>query len=250
MLVSAAAAVLGHRLTGAQVNPIATHVLAVIVGAVATVRAPVARKTVVAVKKTVTPPKPSAPAMRFPVFGLDWSYATLSAAQLQKLGVRFVCRYLSNDPAKNLTLKESLRLERAGIKRVLVWESTATRAAQGYLAGVADARAALQLANELHAPASAVIYFAIDFEATGPDVELYFNGATSILGRRVGAYGGYTALQHLFTTGAIAFAWQTYAWSGGKWLPQAQILQYDNGREVFGQSVDFDKALSENCGWW
>jgi hypothetical protein len=250
VLVSAVAAVLGHRLTGAQVNPIATHVLAVIAGAVATVRAPVARKTVVAVKKAVTPPKPPAPAMRFPVFGLDWSYATLSAAQLQKLGVRFVCRYLSNDPAKNLTLKESLSLERAGIKRVLVWESTATRALEGYTAGVQDGRAALALADELHAPTSAVIYFAIDFEATGTDVELYFKGAAAAVGRPIGAYGGYAALEHLLTTGAVKYGWQTYAWSGGRWLPRAQLLQYDNGREVFGQSVDFDKALTADCGWW
>lgn len=194
--------------------------------------------------------KQPAPAIAVPAFGIDYAYGAPPASKLKAAGVRFVIRYVSPDPAKNLTLAESLRLARQGIKRVVVWESTANRALEGIDAGIADAREALAQLAALHAPHDAAVYMAIDFDATGPDVEPYFQGAKSVLGDRLGAYGGDTPLTYLRDRHLVRYLWQTYAWSGGRWIEGAQLHQYDNGRTMFGTQVDFDHALTIDCGWW
>jgi hypothetical protein len=251
LLVAGVVTALGDKVTSGTVMHIASYTTAAIAGVVTSLRAPKAKKTVKAVAKKVKPAKPAPAAIRLPAFGLDWSYATLTPKQLQAAGVKFVCRYLSPDPGKNLSLKESAALGKAGIKRIVVWESTANRALEGITAGAQDAHAALEQANALKMPATAPIYFAIDFEAAGPDVEAYFQGVAGVLGHsRTGAYGGYAALAYLLNKHAIAYVWQTYAWSRGKWVPGAHLLQYDNGREISGQQVDFDHALTADCGWW
>lgn len=254
LLVAAVATALGAKLGSSEVSTVAGYVTAAIAGIVTSLRGPAAARTVkhraAARRRGRKVKRRRGDPIRFPAFGLDWSYSTLTARQVRQAGADFACRYLSPDPAKNLTLRESQALGRAGIRRVVVWESTGSRAEDGTAAGVADAYAARDLARALKIPETAAIYFAIDFPATGPDVQPYFEGVKSILGSRTGAYGSYQALHYLTACGLIHYRWQTYAWSGGQWLPDADILQYDNGRTVFGASVDFDHAMHDQCGWF
>lgn len=60
---------------------------------------------------------------------------------------------------------------------------------------------------------------------------------------RMGAYGGYAAIKHLFDTNRIKYGWQTYAWSNGKWEPRAQLRQTLNGA-----TLDYDEAVSTDYG--
>lgn len=187
------------------------------------------------------------------MFGID-ATGTHNAAQLSAAGVKFVARYLSQDPAKNLTHAELQGLRAAGINIVTVWETQANRALQAFPAGAADAKAAQAQLSALGAPRNAPVFFAVDFDATPGDqtlINAYFRGAASVLGlKRVGVYGGYWPLKRLFDAGLVKFGWQTYAWSGGNWDKRAQLRQYKNSQTLAGLSVDFDMAMVANYGQW
>jgi hypothetical protein len=186
-----------------------------------------------------------------PLFGADFTNSAASVSGFQAAGVKFVCRYLSGGTYKDLAVGEAARWAAAGIKVVVVWETTATRALGGHAAGVYDA----QKANaELNArgKAGAPIYFAVDFDVTPaqkPTVVSYFEGVASVLGKdRTGIYGGYWAVKAVLDAGTVKYAWQTYAWSGTNLDPRAQLYQYSNGHYIAGTQVDYDKALTKDFG--
>ncbi len=185
-------------------------------------------------------------------FGVDYAWGTPVIAQLTKAGVRFVCRYLSHDASKNLRRNEAVSLSKQGISQVVVWESTANRALGGYSAGRGDAESAVAELRALGAPKDAVIYFAVDFDATPAQqtaINRYLQGAASVIGRsRVGVYGGYHVVKRCFDAKVITFGWQTYAWSGGLWDRRAQLQQYSNGHTLAGVSCDYDRATSASFG--
>ena len=187
-------------------------------------------------------------------FGLDYAWTTISPAAHRAIGSTFACRYLSTDPAKNLSLGEVRQLEQGGIDIVAVWETTATRALDGHAAGACDATAALHLAETLGIPVHRPIYFAVDFDETPGQAGAvldYFNGVASVLGVALaGAYGGYWVIKRLFDAGAIGYGWQTYAWSGGQLDPRAQLYQFSNAHVVAGQSCDYNHALAADFGQW
>lgn len=185
-------------------------------------------------------------------FGIDYAWGTPDISALKANHVEFVCRYLSHDPSKNLTGAEATTLHRAGIAIVTVWESQATRAADGHAAGVEDARAALAQLVACGAPKGAPVFFAVDFDSTANpgQTDAYFDGAASVLGKvRVGSYGGLAVTQRHLNRGFV-YAWQTYAWSGGKWDPRARLRQYSNGHTLAGVSCDYDQAIAEDFGQW
>lgn len=190
--------------------------------------------------------------LRAPRFGVDYAFSRPSLAALRSDGVTFVCRYLSKDPGKNLTPSEAHELSRAGIDIVVVWETTAGRALDGFAAGVLDAKTALLEAQHIGMPAGRPIYFAIDFEAGHPEtVEPYFRGVASVLGRGgTGAYGGIVPIAYLFDRGVIGFGWQTYAGSQGLWDHRAQLQQFSNDHSVGGASVDYDRSTQVDFGQW
>ena len=198
-------------------------------------------------------PKP-APAKPFsPRFGVDWAWGTIRPSALRQAGASFACRYLSLDPSKNLTPSESAWLRRAGVDRVVVWETTAARALGGPAAGRIDASNAFEQARRCGLPkgGSWAIYFAIDFDATGPDVEPYFRGVVSVLrAEHTGAYGGLKPLRHLFSLQLIRYGWQSYAWSGGAWDFRAQLRQISNGHRIAGVDCDFNRAVQPDFGQW
>jgi hypothetical protein len=184
-------------------------------------------------------------------FGIDWAWGTPNIPALAKAGVKFAARYLSHDTTKNLTATQAHSLAAHGIDCVVVWETTANRATAGRSAGMADAQAASVLARRAGMPASKPIYFAVDFDATVAQVQAYFDGVETVLGKkRTGVYGGYRVVKGLLDAGLVTYAWQTYAWSGGLWDPRAQIQQYSNGHNLGGVSCDYDRSMHADFGQW
>lgn len=192
-------------------------------------------------------PPPTVGAPKHARFGLDFGWRGVSANVAKANRSAFGASYLSHDPTKNWTRALVDSYHAAGLATVAVWESTATRAEDGFAAGVADARAARAQAARLGNTTEA-IDFAIDCDCAGSAVLGYFEGVHSVLGARTNAYGGYSQLAYLHARGLVGKDnWQTYAWSGGRWLPSswAPLEQYLNG-SVF----DHDRALRAEYGQW
>ena len=186
-----------------------------------------------------------------PRFGIDLAWGTISNRALRAAGVHFVCRYLSHDASKNLTLEEAERYAKGGIDSIVVWETTAGRALEGELAGIEDAKAAAAMAAACGQPKGRPIYFAVDQDVADADVAAYFEGVRSVLGRhRVGAYAGIRVISHLFDAGLVGYGWQTYAWSDGQWDHRAQLRQYSNGHTIAGVGVDYDQSTVVDFGQW
>jgi len=187
------------------------------------------------------------------IFGIDYAFERPSSiGALKRDKVEFVCRYLAGGAggSKEITRPEASELSHAGIPIVLVWETTAGRAGKGHEAGIRDAIAASRQAASIGAPPTRPIYFAVDFDARGPQVRAYFQGVRKILGGRTGVYAGYAPVKYLFDYHLIDYAWQTYAWSGGAWDHRAQLQQYSNDHTVAGVPCDLDRAVKADFGQW
>jgi hypothetical protein len=190
--------------------------------------------------------------------GVDYSYARLSGAALAQAGISFVCRYLSHDAGKNLSLAEVHDLRAAGIDVVSVWESTQLRPLEGEAAGLDDGREAGRQAAGLGAFPGAAIYFAVDFDITGrPQSQIdailgYFRGARQTIGPySPGVYGGLRTINLLAANpGLVDYYWQTYAWSNGQVHARAHIYQYRNDVQLAGVTVDRNRGLQEPFGQW
>lgn len=189
-----------------------------------------------------------------PPEGVDYAFGRPSIAALKAAGIRFVCRYLSHSPSKNLTHLEANALSEAGIWIVVVWETTAKRALDGYAGGVADAMDAQVMAQGCGMPDGRPIYFAVDWDAQpGQQAAIngYLDGAASVLGRgRVGIYGGFEPVSRALAGGHATWAWQTLAWSGGRWDTRAQLQQYSNDHTLDGVGCDYDRAEKSDFGQW
>jgi hypothetical protein len=188
--------------------------------------------------------------------GVDYAWSRPSPAVIAASGREFVCRYVSHDTTgKNLTLAEAVRLSDAGLSIVIVFESTASRMLAGVSAGIADAKFAESEVAKLGMPPTRPIYFACDFDASAGQqtvINAYLDGAATVIPRsRIGMYGGYGPINRALDAGKITWAWQTYAWSGGKWDKRAQIQQYKNDQSLAGVTgVDFNRSMTTDYGQW
>ncbi len=186
--------------------------------------------------------------------GLDYSVSRPGGAAIKAAGFQFAARYLSRHSPKGLTAPERDDLFNNGVGIVLVWETYAQRANEGRSAGQADGDEALALAKGLSVPDGTPIYFAVDWDATAAqqaNVDEYLRGAAATLGAaRVGVYGGYRVCARCKENGSAAWFWQTYAWSGGQWLPEAHIRQVANEQFLNGCSIDHDEAWQPAFGLW
>jgi hypothetical protein len=187
-----------------------------------------------------------------PTYGVDYSFARPSPASIRAAGFTFVARYLSYEPAKNLSAAEADSLIAAGLTVVCNWEDGATNALSGYGQGVSDATAAAAQARADGQPTTRPIYFSVDFDADSGQldtIEAYFEGVASVIGvSRTGVYGGYYIVHSLFDAGKVAWGWQTYAWSYGSWDSRAQFRQIENG--IDGDEEDEDEAVVGDFGQW
>jgi hypothetical protein len=191
--------------------------------------------------------------------GVDYAFSHPSLPSMKANGISFACRYLypfSQTPGtKNLTQVEAdvlnTELEHGVVSN---FESWASRALDGFAAGIADANQANAQHLACGGPATRPIYFSIDFDPTPdqyPAIEAYMRGVASVIGLyRTGAYGSYAVIKHLFDTGLITWGWQTYAWSHGMFDERSQLAQDQNGVAMGGAEVDLDTAHAEDFGQW
>jgi LysM repeat protein len=184
--------------------------------------------------------------------GADYSWYRPTRAQLAGLDV--IARYLvpaSWGSGKALTADEARWLLTQGKTIVLNFEWSSTGARGGYAAGVRDAHAAELARLEIGAPPVAV-YFSADWDvqpAEIPTVLSYLRGVADTIGRsRTGLYGGLRAVSAALNDG-YPWAWQTYAWSRGRWDTRAQFRQTANGA-LFAGLGDRDIAIADVHGWW
>lgn len=190
-----------------------------------------------------------------PIEGVDYAWGRPGPAALKAAGKEFVIRYLSRDTTgKNLTLSEAAQMTNAGLWVAVVWETSTDRMLGGRAAGVIDAQLADQQARSCGMPEGRPIYFACDFDAAPSQqtlINAYLDGAASVIGLpRVGMYGGYGPIKRALDVGKITYAWQTYAWSAGKWDPRIHVQQYSNGHLINGVDTDLCRAMVEDYGQW
>lgn len=171
--------------------------------------------------------------------GVDFAWTKLAPAQAGS----FAAGYLSHDQSKNWTRSLILAYHAARKGTVAVFEDS------GHPGGCAQGRADAIFGEQLLAswgyPHSHED-LAIDYDATGPDVLPYFQCASAAEPGLIGAYGGYRPILYLYQHNAVdGLNWQTYAWSGGLWLPAsiAPLEQWLNG-----STFDHDRALAANYG--
>lgn len=175
-----------------------------------------------------------------------------SVSELNALGAKFVCRYLS--PAantwKNLTQSEAAGLIAAGIDIVSNWEYSGSDYQGGYNQGVNYATQAEQMHTACGGPAGAPIYFSVDADVPDDAADAYFQGIVAVLGvGRVGAYASTAVLRHLKSAGLISYTWRTMStdWSGGAGNEgEFNIVQTG----AYNDDYDKDVAYSANYGQW
>src|SRR5258708_1270848 len=194
-------------------------------------------------------------------FGLDYITAP-PISDMKAAKVEFVCRYTgyfsgyditrpSVPQGKVLTPGEARANNQAGISNVSNWEWYERRVLEGFNAGAWDAQEAFKIHSACGGPPNRPIYFSADLDCEGSQVLDYFHGVASVLGlARTGAYGSYKVLKYLFDVGAIAWGWQTYAWSYGQWEPRCQLQQYQNKMYMSGFEVDYDRSTVNDYGQW
>lgn len=177
-------------------------------------------------------------------YGID--YTSLSVDEVKAVGASFVCRYVSTPGnPKNLTHSEAHELTANGVDLVVVFETTADRSLAGRNAGEDDAHHGLVQAIDAGMVGARPIFFAVDFDTAGSPhrTDAYFDGVAAVLGHhRCGPYGGIEVCEHQFSRG-FQWAWQTYAWSDGKW-GRAKLQQYLNG-----SSYDHDRGFGDFGQW-
>lgn len=186
--------------------------------------------------------------------GIDYAFDPPKISSLAPAGIKFAVRYTSPGVnPKNLTKAELSALLAAGLHVALVFESTAGRMRAGHDAGVADAGVADSACKALSMPGLPV-YFAADWDVQPGELaacDAYLDGVASVITRsRTGVYGGLRIVKHALDNHKAAYAWQTYAWSGGVWDARAQLRQVKNGVALAGGTVDLDEAHAADYGQW
>jgi hypothetical protein len=177
--------------------------------------------------------------------GIDYAWHHPNPAAIKAAGYSFVIRYLSHDPTKDITAAEVAELHAAGLGILLVFETAAGRATQGFAAGEADAEEAARRALALGYPDVCPLFFAVDTDATVSAVEQYFAAAKRFC-PPAGVYGGIDVVDSLLAAGGVHFGWQTDAWSGVAVSTRAQLYQRKHptlGGLLAGPAGDFDEDV-------
>ena len=188
---------------------------------------------------------------------VDYSFSPPTVASLVAAGKRGAGRYVGAGTAgKKLTAGERDALFAAGLCIFLTCEGMADDALQGFSLGAVHGGMAVRDAQWLGAPRGVALIGNVDFDVTvgqWPACRSYmagFAGPVRAAGYRVGLYGGYNAIDWGARDGVADIFWQTYAWSGGRWHPAAQLQQYRNGVPMGGGDVDLCRAVAVDFGQW
>lgn len=193
---------------------------------------------------------------------VDYSWARPDPAGIKAAGYEGVIRYLATDDRANagkiLRPDERDRLFAADLKIGLVWETTASRAGEGFDAGVMDAQRANSMADQLGWPSTRPIYYAVDYDASWGQVSPYFAGVLSQRLRQAGVYGSYRIIEG--AAGMTGWLWQCAAWSGngagsggvsvdGRRLSRHARL-YQRVGYVLDNTCDENIVLADDWGGW
>lgn len=179
---------------------------------------------------------------------VDYSFARPGAAAIRNAGHQGAVRYLSPAPVKNINRAERDELRQAGLWIGFVWEDNSTRASEGFDAGVADARQANAMADELEVPGDVALYYAVDRPDTTPAMTReYFKGILSVGGRPAGVYGSETVCEAMLDLGC-KYAWQVETW-GNRISPRVHLVQLVNTHSVVG-STDLNDVKNDDWGGW
>lgn len=150
-----------------------------------------------------------------PPLGYDCA-TPVDPAAARSYGYTFGIRYLAPSDArydwKRFKPAEQTAMWAQALGILLVWESYAGRALEGFQAGVQDAQDAQAQARALGYPDDVPIFFACDTNTTANQARPYFQGAVSVRPCS-GAYGGIDVVDALLADGTVPFTWQTCAWS-------------------------------------
>jgi hypothetical protein len=201
---------------------------------------------------------------------IDYSFARPPTRLITAAHYQGALRYLGQD-GRCLDAAERDYLLGAGLSIGLIWETSARRPLKGKQAGINDAQDANREADEVGAPPNIPIFYAVDFEPTpaelnGP-VRAYFEGAMSVTGRPVRAYGCAAVVHQMCQVWRWwESTWQCAAWSrpgsipadagspiieGGYRLVQShhacmlQTIGY-----VLAETSDHNNILTEPWWWW
>lgn len=191
---------------------------------------------------------------------VDESFSYLDPGYAAAHGIQLVCDYLSTNPSKNWTADQILAYHAQGVGCLFLWETTPNRALSGHPGGLADGQVASVMLRSLiaqvgYAPSTTLsIIAACDFDTNStqwPTIKSYYQGFTTGLAEfKSGDYGEADVIDQLASTVSVGF--QTYAWSGGRLSPHADLYQYKNGQSLAGATVDFDRIINASRlgAWW
>jgi hypothetical protein len=187
--------------------------------------------------------------------GVDYSWGRPGAPALIRAGKHFACRYVSlTNNGKNMTSSEIKVLSLLGIKTVTNWEWDTHDVLTSRSTAADYAQRAQKMAVGAGMPGGRPIYFSCDFDIQPhqyAQAAAWFDAIKAVLPvNLIGVYGGYNIVEYLFSHKLVAWGWQTYAWSYGKWSKYAQIQQYSNGHTIGGADVDLDRAMVPDYGGW
>lgn len=181
------------------------------------------------------------------------AYSGGTDAELCEPGCLGSSEYVSRNTAKCVTTAKVQHVHSLGKWVSLNFEDAATNAKGGASQGAADGEFFVSVASgQLRAPRGVAGYASVDFEATTAqitdDVCPYFSTWTPKLhaaGFLSGAYGDYDVGVALLKARLIDLFWQTVAWSDGKRVVNAVLLQ-----DTFTNGYDKDELLQSFIGAW
>ena len=178
-------------------------------------------------------------------------------------GVRWIGRYYSFNPRKNLSAPEASAIQTAGLDIVSIWEAAGDRATTfTYQNGRREALAALEQARQVGQPPGSAIYFAVDFDASISQIDAgiipYFRAANEVVPADyvVDGYGSGLVLSRLDAEGLISHGWLAGAmgWQGSRAYKNAALTEIEQDTPSdpwgFGFDVDRNYARPGNFGSW
>lgn len=185
-------------------------------------------------------------------YGVDFAahVNAQTAQELYNAGYRFVCRYFGY--GSKITDKAECRaISDANLRILCVWENRTDdyKSGKGRIYG-AEAK---RQAEAIGMPHSAIIYCAIDTDATMLDTCAAYltEFAEAIRPYRLGVYGGYKTVEEMHKRGIGDAYWQTIAWSYGRISDHMTVYQYTTSHKECGISVDNDRCEDmDAAGMW
>lgn len=180
------------------------------------------------------------------------------AACIAAAGMKYVFRYYSNSPSKNLTKAEAATLSQAGLQLGVVYEDFNNSIDRFSTAiGQRQAAKALSLAAAIGQPAGSAIYFAVDFDASLSDVRGpisdYFQAVSQALAvapvrYAIGVYGSGLTCRIIRDSGLAVFTWlagSTGFRESKQFRPQATLVQVAPERKICNAKLPIDDDIAQ-----